>query len=280
MKKIYFAFSGILLFFAINLNAQQLVTDGDMEWADSWTIVDLAAGDGHTEEFDYTLDTPKDGEGGCLSLSGNGGWANVAVCQELTVTKGVEYIISMEVKTSIDLAPQNVWVEIVVVPEMPVDDGDITAWPNVFTLNSWDCSDVTFVDGNFADHNCDNKSPLNDTIFYPGTGDTTVVLVLKAGGGAPYNILLDNVSVLGPEGPSSVENAVNPVYNRIYPNPAREKINISDVNATEITIFDVVGKRVYSTSDINNRMTIDISGLADGLYVIRAGDSARSFIKE
>jgi hypothetical protein len=192
MKKIYFLASLAFGLLAAN-NAQELVVGGDMESADSWTIVDIAAGDGHTETFGYIEDVPSDGSGGCLSLAGNGSWSNVAVCQEITISRGSFHKISMLVKTSMDYEPESHWTEIVVIPQIPEVDADITAYPNSFALNSWYCPDVLFVDGNFADNNCDAKSDLMDVIHLEGEGDTTVVLVLKAGDGTAYNVLLDEV---------------------------------------------------------------------------------------
>jgi hypothetical protein len=280
MKKKYKPFSVCaLILFAAILQAQEVVVDGNMEVAESWTIVDLAAGNGHTETFNYLDDLPSGGSGGCLSLAGNGGWSNVAVCQELTLQKGLDYEISMLVKTSLPLEVNKDWVEVVMVPEMPTEDGDITAHPNVFALNSWDCPDVLQVDGSFENYNCDNKSELNNWIYYEGTGDTTVVLVLKAGGDNAYNILFDEVSVYGDA--VSIENStVHNSVNYIYPNPAREQINIRNVNANEIKIFDATGKRVYSSVTIEKNMSIDIAGFPEGLYFVKTGNTVSKIIKE
>ncbi len=281
MKKLYTIFAALFLAATtINVSAQEMILGGDMEEDDAayWTIVDLAAGNGHTETFGYTDDWPSDGDGGCLSLAGDGAWSNVAVCQEIEIQKGVDYKISMQVKTSLDLELDKDWVEVVLVAEMPVVDGDITSFPNVFALNSWECPDMLSVDGDFADWNCGAKSPLNDEIYFEGTGDTTVVLVLKAGGDNTYNILFDNVSVMGPD--VAVEAAAINAANIVYPNPATDQIRISNVDANEIQIFDIVGKKVYSTLDVSEEMTIDISGFKDGMYFVRTGRSTTKILKQ
>lgn len=282
MKKLYTIFAALFLAATlINVSAQEMVVGGDMEEEsiDYWTIVDLAAGNGHTETFGYTEDSPAGGEDGCLSLAGLGAWSNVAVCQEILLDKGVEYKISMLVKTSLDMELDKDWVEIVTVPAMPVVDGDITAHPNNFALNSWDCPDTLSVDGNFADYNCWGKSDLNDVLYFEGFGDTTVVLVLKAGGDNEYNILLDNVSVMGPED-VAVESANASPQNYVYPNPATDQIRISNVDANEIQIFDIVGKEVFSTTSIEREMTLDISDFKAGTYFVRTGKNTTLFIKK
>jgi hypothetical protein len=277
MKNIYFfksLFLGLLFIAGTNLSAQdEMVFGGDMETADDWTIVDLAAGNGHIETFGYTEDTPTDGTDGCLSLTGSGDWSNVAVCQELYLEKGVDYVISMQVKTSINLVAESNWVEIVLVPTMPVVDADITAFPNVFALNSWDCSEITQVDGSFASNNCDAKSALMDEIYYEGTGDTTVVLVLKAGGNTDYNILLDDVSVLGY--PTSIDNSsLNSTLN-VFPNPVDNELNVSLANTIqEIEIVNVLGQRIYSAEDVVlKKVSIDFSGQASGIYLVVVTDT-------
>jgi len=277
MKKIYFIsslFIGLIFIAAANLSAQdEMVYGGDMETADDWTIVDLDPGSGHIETFGYTEDTPSDGTDGCLSLAGSGGWSNVAVCQELYLEKGVDYVISMLVKTSIDLVFESNWVEIVLVPTMPVVDADITAYPNVFALNSWDCSDVVQVDGPFASNNCDAKSVLMNEIFYEGTGDTTIVLVLKAGGNTDYNILLDDVSVLGY--PTSIENSSLNSSLNVFPNPIESEFFVSLANTIqEIEIVNVLGQKVYSAENVDSqKVRIDFSAQASGIYLVVVTDT-------
>lgn len=264
MKKLLL-FSTIILTTFSFLYSQELVVGGDMESADDWTIVDIAAGDGHTETFGYTEDFPTGGSGGCLSLAGNGNWSNVAVCQEITISKGSYYQISLLVKTSMDYEPESHWTEIVVIPQIPTVDADITAYPNSFALNSWDCPDVLYVDGNFADYNCDAKSALMDIIHYEGEGDTTIVLVLKAGGGTAYNVLLDDVSMVEVEEPS-VLSTLNSSF-KIFPNPSDGFINIiTDESNLTYEIYNSVGALV--ASGYYNGSAIDLQSLNKGVYYI------------
>jgi len=271
MKKIYFIAALVFGILATNY-AQELVVGGDMESADSWTIVDLAVGDGHTETFGYLDDSPSGGFGGCLSLAGLGNWSNVAVCQEITISRGSSYQISMVVKTSMDFIPDAQWVEIVVVDTMPVEDGDITSFPNSFALNSWDCSDVLFVDGEFAENNCDAKSDLMDIINIEGEGDTTVVLVLKAGGGSEYNVLLDEVSVMEISG-TAVQNTINSTT-KLFPNPFSNELSItSTTSIREIDIVNMVGQSVYHQTNLEGTShTVDLQDVTSGIYCVLIKD--------
>ena len=74
---------------------------------------------------------------------------------------------------------------------------------------------------------------------------------------------------------------------QIYPNPATNKITIknqSTVQNQQISIYDVQGQLVLSSSSKQAITDIDISKLAKGLYVTKIGNdekvSTQSFIKE
>ncbi|APZ46251.1 hypothetical protein BW723_08055 [Polaribacter reichenbachii] len=56
----------------------------------------------------------------------------------------------------------------------------------------------------------------------------------------------------------------------IYPNPAKNKIQLSNINAisAEIRIFNVLGKQVFHQSKITNN-SIDISSFKKGVYLAK-----------
>lgn len=69
----------------------------------------------------------------------------------------------------------------------------------------------------------------------------------------------------------SIENLV------IYPNPATQgKIYITSKRnkAKEIEIFDVLGKKILSTSLLNK--TLDVSSLSPGVYILKIKEEAYS----
>jgi hypothetical protein len=56
----------------------------------------------------------------------------------------------------------------------------------------------------------------------------------------------------------------------IYPNPAKNKIQLSNINAisAEIRIFNVLGKQVFHQTKITEN-TIDISSFNKGVYIVK-----------
>ncbi|MGV3695691.1 DUF7619 domain-containing protein [Flavobacterium sp.] len=59
----------------------------------------------------------------------------------------------------------------------------------------------------------------------------------------------------------------------LYPNPAKNTVNIALQNSTEIigeiTIFDIMGKKVHQVSNVaSNQLTIDVGNLSKGMYLV------------
>ena len=54
----------------------------------------------------------------------------------------------------------------------------------------------------------------------------------------------------------------------IYPNPANEKITINAQNIETVSIFNVMGQRVYETSVNTDNIVVDVNELPAGIYMI------------
>ena len=55
----------------------------------------------------------------------------------------------------------------------------------------------------------------------------------------------------------------------IYPNPAKEKVTIEGIEATEVEVYNALGQLVKTVRDANE---ISVAGLADGVYLLRISD--------
>ena len=66
----------------------------------------------------------------------------------------------------------------------------------------------------------------------------------------------------------------------IYPNPTSNFINIENIQNSEINIYDVNGKLVYSKFIKENKLVLDIKDWANGIYFIKTPTTSQSFIKE
>ena len=64
---------------------------------------------------------------------------------------------------------------------------------------------------------------------------------------------------------------------RVYPNPAKNEITVEGANA-DILIFSANGGLV-STTKAADKAVINVSSLADGVYILRSGDTSARIIK-
>ncbi len=58
----------------------------------------------------------------------------------------------------------------------------------------------------------------------------------------------------------------------IYPNPAKDNIQISHHNIFDIEIFDALGSKVHHTKQVNKKLNLNISEWASGVYFISIKD--------
>ena len=71
----------------------------------------------------------------------------------------------------------------------------------------------------------------------------------------------------------------------LYPNPVGDKIFIeTDADIEEINVFDIYGRRQLSTINSQQSLSIDVSGLNTGIYIIKIntkeGNIVKQFIKQ
>ena len=64
---------------------------------------------------------------------------------------------------------------------------------------------------------------------------------------------------------------------KVYPNPAKNEITVEGAE-NDILIFSANGNLV-STTKAADKAVINVSSLADGVYILRSGDSAARIIK-
>ena len=57
----------------------------------------------------------------------------------------------------------------------------------------------------------------------------------------------------------------------VYPNPAKEKLTVNTIglNATKIVLTDMAGKTVYQSQVMNEKVSIDVSQYAKGIYLLQ-----------
>jgi hypothetical protein len=132
------------------------------------------------------------------------------------------------------------------------------------------------------------------TIPLPNPSSTYQVMFL--GEGLDGNsIFLDNISVTGstviePDTTDGINDLLLPTVN-LFPNPAKHYVDVrvdGTVNIASIEVYDVCGKLVSFVVEANNftplQTRINVSGLANGLYLVRVNTSdgavTKRFVKQ
>jgi len=64
---------------------------------------------------------------------------------------------------------------------------------------------------------------------------------------------------------------------KLYPNPAKDILYISNTTNEDYRIFDMGGKLINSAK--LERGSVNVSGLIKGAYMIQIGETSRRFIK-
>ena len=67
---------------------------------------------------------------------------------------------------------------------------------------------------------------------------------------------------------------------KVYPNPANNEITVSSTEKlTKVTIYDVTGKVMYTSSDVNLNSTVNVSAFSRGIYVVEVLTDNKTSVK-
>jgi Secretion system C-terminal sorting domain len=283
----------LLFLFSSKSYGQDMITGGNMENADDWATCALNTGADNTVtyEFNYTGDKPTAGVGGCLYVvgtntgTGNGQGTNFMFYQQVTLQCGVPYTFDLAYK---DVRTEKYWFEAYVGGPEPTVGSDYAAGTGIIKIGGWkwsgwetSCTSDEF-DDTFVQTACiaDGINPFT----IEGTGDTTVYVGFRMGiwddasGGLSFEVYVDNVSLTGPN--SAVRNYTDPAKVNVFPNPASGKVTISNIKADHIQIFNLAGQEVLQSEAKHQVMSLDVSGLHKGMYLLKSGDSTAKLMIE
>lgn len=271
-------FTLMVMFIFISLNAQEMVVDGNMENADSWTAYEMGA----TEpmggwEWNYTDDLPFAGSGGCFRFQlVDNTQTNTLIFQLLTLTGGTEYTVSGDVKVTGEVT--NFWAQVYISKIEPEESVDWTPDMSVaqhsdriFNIDTWGGDCCSNYDGSFAESCIEADKP--NPFVADGDPGTIIdyYLGIKCGVWGSdlqtVDVLFDNISVMGP-GATSITNIKTEKLS-CYPVPAKDKLFFanSKVDGALAQILNVNGQMVRETLVSNS--SIAINELKSGMYFIK-----------
>lgn len=139
---------------------------------------------------------------------------------------------------------------------------------NSFNFNYTGSTPFTAISWNFGDGSPESNQ-TNPTHTYTTAGSYNVcVTVTNACGSATFckSVSTTGVGISSMPGFESVT---------IFPNPATQSITIENLTpGTDIAVYSTTGKCVLRSVSGTSQAVIDISNLADGIYLIRLTDKA------
>ena len=103
--------------------------------------------------------------------------------------------------------------------------------------------------------------------------------VLKTDGTADTKAISTTRKVVfsAEDAPTTANSEASASVLKVYPNPAKNEITVEGAS-DDILIFSANGGLVSSTKAAD-KAVINVSSLADGVYILRSGDSAARIIK-
>ena len=66
----------------------------------------------------------------------------------------------------------------------------------------------------------------------------------------------------------------------MFPNPASSAVTLSGVAGSQVQLFDLSGRRLFLIESAEENQQLDVSSLAEGLYLVRISDGSRSVVQK
>ena len=284
-------------FLNLELQAQNLVTGGNMEDQNSWSIYNAEGNNSDpVYTFNYTNDRPSAGEGGCLWISGQidpGGEEAIinSYCyQSVTVMAGTTYRLTAAFKDVSSEGLYNFWCELGLSPYNTADSMN-TGAHMMLAMNTFDqCG--SGLDGTFQDDDCKYTGTGGGKYYKipdEPAGEQTYYLFIQTGSWDNSSsihtfdvlldefVLMDSISAGGEPESVAFLTEDGDMFLNSYPNPARGTTTMSfylpESSQVKISLCNLLGEEVFVVSENEfvsgiHSAEADLSGLESGIYFI------------
>lgn len=129
----------------------------------------------------------------------------------------------------------------------------------------------------------------NDHQFMNGTNSSSATIDVKFLGVKVYTVTLQVSNASGSDiatrnidiSLTSVDDVQNQTWITLYPNPAEAQFTVKlpeAGKATQVTVTDLTGKEVYTTTSTNKQITCPTASFGKGVYVVRVLNEGRTSV--
>jgi alpha-L-fucosidase len=268
---------------------ENLLQNSDFETQDSgWEVVQCDASGSINVTYENSNDGPLYGAGNYLRLQSDKGATNqVFVYQKVAIQKGHTYMFSAAMKEKSPTLTDD-WISLVYTTEKPVENQDV-AENTISSFGSWmSCTGASF-DG-LIENSCASSSAYF-TIPETVTSDSVYfgINVGTWGTSCAFDLYFDNITLRDTAlEVTSIPNNVNTrSFNsslKVFPNPCDKglvKIEYENTTSNEVcySIVNVLGD-VVKTGVFTNEISLDLSCLKKGIYLIKVLDNEKSTVQK
>ncbi|WP_223607954.1 zinc-dependent metalloprotease [Chryseobacterium sp. OSA05B] len=118
----------------------------------------------------------------------------------------------------------------------------------------------------------------SQAVTIPNSATTTGRIMVKGSNHIFFDINNANIKVNASAGKAIQETKEVLTDVKVYPNPVKDVLNISNTTSEDYKIFDMTGKLILSGK--LERGSVNVSELTQGAYVIQVGETVKRFIKD
>ena len=121
-----------------------------------------------------------------------------------------------------------------------------------------------------------SQNPEAGTLLGEGMHTITITATDNAGNTTDYVFALTVSATLST---NPIENDSNSIV--LYPNPTRQMVYIEGIKSpTQAALYNLLGQHLADYSFSKQKETLDVSGFANGVYILKIGDTALRIVKE
>jgi len=128
-------------------------------------------------------------------------------------------------------------------------------------------SDFTVIGG-------ERKAPTNWTevvVDLAEYDDQDVYIAINYVGRDHFMFMVDDIDIRTTKEGSGIS-SINNMVPKIYPNPVKDVLNIDNVEGKNISIYNILGKNIYSLHNASANENIDLSNYESGVYILKVSE--------